>query len=474
MKFTRFKLSAEQKRKLKKGLPIRVKPSQRAMEGEGVCLVVKPEKYNHIMKKFDKNKGLQFKLDADELEVNSSPEMIDDEEVADAIEGSGLMAGGGKRAKKGLPPRTAEQKKERKKRKRRKAKSADPFRQISRKTAEAGRAVEKAATDVGKELKGISKKVLGKRATRALLDMGYELKDVAKEVGEDLIKEVEKMGDEVLGEFLEEFKELAAEAKDVIRKIDKASKIIGRNITPDKWGNLLKEIPRFYRAELRDTVVGQMLRSALREGTKMAIESALKAMYSNPYTAPLAPAAEFAYQTFGEQAIEELVDVSGLGLKETLAAAHRALEAAYPDSHEMDAAIERGRQMAEEANLAIPHDRRRAERREAKMMAKEAKMMEREDKKGRGLYARGDGLRAGGGVALQKRETIPNFMLKQQKSLPMTKTGSGLYARGNGLRAGGMIGMGGGGHILGMEDPVMAGVPRPRAIVARTLLTRSI
>ena len=73
----------------------------------------------------------------------------------------------------------------------------------------------------------------------------------------------------------------------------------------------MKEIPRFYRAELRDGPIGTMLREAIRQGSKAAIEGAIKAMYSNPYTAPLAPAAEASYMAFGDKAIEQLVKVSG-------------------------------------------------------------------------------------------------------------------------------------------------------------------
>lgn len=331
MKVIEVKVTTQQKNKLKKGETIRVSPKQ--VKGAGLMLVINPNKYNALTKAFDSNRGMMFQLDDDELEVNMNPEMIDDDEVVEAIEGQGIMAGGGKRAKKGYAPRTEEEKRARKKKKKRKAKGDDPFVQLSRKTAEAGREVgkvgydiEKSAQDtgyavqeqveeVGKQMKGISKAVLGTRATRALLDMGYELRDVAREVGEDLIKEVEALGDEVLGEFLEEFENLTNEAKETIRKLDQAGKIISRNITPDKWGNLIKEIPRFYRAELRDTIVGELLRTAIRQGSKALIESAIKAMYSNPYTAPLAPVADMAYKAYGKEAIEELVKVSGAGVR---------------------------------------------------------------------------------------------------------------------------------------------------------------
>ena len=127
------------------------------------------------------------------------------------------MAGGGKRAKKGYAPRTEEEKRARNKKKKRKARGDDPFAQIGKigydieqSAKDTGHAIEKSAKDTGyaieqsakdtgyavqerveeggKQMKGISKAVLGKRATRALLDMGYELRDVAREVGEDLLK----------------------------------------------------------------------------------------------------------------------------------------------------------------------------------------------------------------------------------------------------------------------------------------------
>lgn len=338
MKVIEVKVTTQQKNKLKKGETIRVSPKQ--VKGAGLMLVINPNKYNALTKAFDSNRGMMFQLDDDELEVNMNPEMIDDDEVVEAIEGQGIMAGGGKRAKKGYAPRTEEEKRARKKKKKKRRRGDDPFADIGKigydieqgfkdtgsevgkvgydieqGAKDTGYAVQEQVEEVGKQMKGISKAVLGKRATRALLDMGYELRDVAREVGEDLIKEVEALGDEVLGEFLEEFENLTNEAKETMRKLDQAGKIISRNITPDKWGNLVKEIPRFYRAELRDTIVGELLRTAIKQGSKMLIESAIKAMYSNPYTAPLAPVADMAYKAYGKQAIEELVKVSGAGVR---------------------------------------------------------------------------------------------------------------------------------------------------------------
>lgn len=438
MKFARLKLSAEQKRKLKKGLTIRINKSHFAKEGEGIALVVHPHKYNAMIKSFEDDRGMMFALDDKELDVNANPDDIDDEEVADEIEGSGLMAGGGKKWKN----LTKEEKKAKKKKRRRKEKASNPFVQLSRKTDEASRevsrkaseagreigkvgydieqgakdtgyAIQEQAEEVGKTMKGISKAVLGKRATRALLDMGYELKDVAMEVGEDLIKEVESMGDEILGEFLEEFQELTDEVKDTIRKLDKASKLISRNISPDKWGNLIKEIPRYYRAELRDGPVGEMLREAIRQGSKYVMESAIKAMYANPYTAPLAPAAEAAYIVYGKDAIEELVKVSGAGLRaggDGMRAGGDGLSAGggfkipkTPD--DIRRMIDK---LKKEMKKTIGGIGIREIKKKIEMLKKQLRKLE------------GHGLSAGGQLELETRPEIPNYILKKQKDLPMT------------------------------------------------------
>ena len=577
MKVIEVKVTTQQKNKLKKGETIRVSPKQ--VKGAGLMLVINPNKYNALTKAFDSNRGMMFQLDDDELEVNMNPEMIDDDEVVEAIEGQGIMAGGGKRAKKGYAPRTEEEKRARKKRKKKKKKGDDPFAEIGkigydieqsakdtgREVGKVGYDIEQGAKDtgyavqeqveeVGKQMKGISKAVLGKRATRALLDMGYELRDVAREVGEDLIKEVEALGDEVLGEFLEEFENLTNEAKETIRKLDQAGKIISRNITPDKWGNLIKEIPRFYRAELRDTIVGELLRTAIRKGSKMLIESAIKAMYSNPYTAPLAPVADLAYKAYGKEAIEELVKVSGAGvraggdgvmaggkltkpgdIKRKIKDLNYTLKSRYSSpqvkkqARKELAILEARLKRIQEARLKktqgvdsdtdtdsesdddmvgsgfsipkAPSEIRRAIdklKKELKKLkdkpfvgdvVKEIKKQIQTLKKaldrveGRGVRAGGDGVYAGNGVmaggqaqcvSMQTRPPIPNFLLKKQLMLPVDPSeGAGVFA-GSGHCTGMMVGSGGGGVIMGLDKPIVAGVVRPRPIFASTLLNKSV
>lgn len=581
MKVIEVKVTNQQKNKLKKGETIRVSPNQ--VKGAGLMLVINPNKYNALTKAFDSNRGMMFQLDDDELEVNMNPEMIDDDEVVEVIEGQGIMAGGGKRAKKGYAPRTEEEKRARKKKKKKKRKGDDPFAEIGKigydieqGAKDTGHAIEKGAKDtgyaieqgakdtgyavqeqveeVGKQMKGISKAVLGTRATRALLDMGYELRDVAREVGEDLIKEVEALGDEVLGEFLEEFENLTNEAKETIRKLDQAGKIISRNITPDKWGNLIKEIPRFYRAELRDTIVGELLRTAIRQGSKALIESAIKAMYSNPYTAPLAPVADLAYKAYGKEAIEELVKVSGAGvyaggdgvmaggrlikpgdkpgdIKRKIRALKDMLKRgttpenrrrAKKDIAKLEARLKRmEEERMEEGDSdtdtdtdsdddmvgsgfsipTVPSEIRRAidkAKKELKKLkdkpfvgdlVKEVKKQIQVLKKaldrveGRGVRAGGDGVYAGNGVmaggqvqcvSMQTRPPIPNFLLKKQLMLPVDPSeGAGVFA-GSGHCPGMMVGSGGGGVIMGLDKPIVAGVVRPRPIFASTLLNKSV
>jgi len=91
MRVIRLQLSPAQKAKLRKGVAVRLAPKNRAMEGKGIVLLVQPEKYNVLTKAFDTGRGKQFKLDEEELQVNQSPEMVDDKEVKAEMSGSGLF-----------------------------------------------------------------------------------------------------------------------------------------------------------------------------------------------------------------------------------------------------------------------------------------------------------------------------------------------------------------------------------------------
>ena len=91
MRVIRLQLSPAQKSKLRRGLAVRLTGKNRAMEGKGLVLLVHPHKYNVLTKAFDTGRGKQFKLDEEELKVNKEPEMVEDEEVKNEMEGSGLF-----------------------------------------------------------------------------------------------------------------------------------------------------------------------------------------------------------------------------------------------------------------------------------------------------------------------------------------------------------------------------------------------
>lgn len=92
MKVIRIVLSPAQKTKLRKGMKIRVNKKNKAIEGQGMVLLVKPQNYNALTKTFDSSRGREFKLDEEELDINENPEQIEDEEVKEAVEGSGLFS----------------------------------------------------------------------------------------------------------------------------------------------------------------------------------------------------------------------------------------------------------------------------------------------------------------------------------------------------------------------------------------------
>ncbi len=93
MKVIKIVLSPAQKTKLRKGLKIRInKKNKPVIEGAGIYMLVKPENYNAMTKTFEGTRGREFKLDEEELAINENPEGIQDEEVKEVIEGSGLFS----------------------------------------------------------------------------------------------------------------------------------------------------------------------------------------------------------------------------------------------------------------------------------------------------------------------------------------------------------------------------------------------
>ena len=202
----RFNLSPEQKRRIKKGFKIRVNPKSLAMEGEGICMLVKPDKFNALTKAFDGNRGLQFQLDDDEIDINMKPELIDDEEVRAAVEMEGM---GSKKRKK----RTAN----------------NPFIQAGRKAREGQKQVKKG------------------------------VKKAAKQAKRGLDSAIDRVKNEVVDALPQEVKDVARDVSSVVKAVKK--------FDFDKVDAILKDIPKFYRDELRETYVGETLRQALRMGT---------------------------------------------------------------------------------------------------------------------------------------------------------------------------------------------------------------
>lgn len=62
------KMSPKQMSKIRNGHKVRVKAPE--MEGEGVCLIVKPETYDIVTRTFSRNKGTDISLDPEEIMVN--------------------------------------------------------------------------------------------------------------------------------------------------------------------------------------------------------------------------------------------------------------------------------------------------------------------------------------------------------------------------------------------------------------------
>jgi hypothetical protein len=73
-------VSPKQISKLRNGRRVRIRPP---MEGEGVCMVVRPENYSMITRTFSKSKGMDIALSPDEIVAN--------QETAPTMEGEGIF-----------------------------------------------------------------------------------------------------------------------------------------------------------------------------------------------------------------------------------------------------------------------------------------------------------------------------------------------------------------------------------------------
>lgn len=88
MQSIKVKMSPKQISKIRNGHKVRVRPD---MEGEGVCLIIKPETYDIVTRTFSRNKGLDISLDPEEIMVNK--------ENAGQMQGQGIF---GKKFDRGL------------------------------------------------------------------------------------------------------------------------------------------------------------------------------------------------------------------------------------------------------------------------------------------------------------------------------------------------------------------------------------
>jgi len=80
MHSVRIDASTKQLSKLRNGHKVRVKP---AMEGNGVCMVVRPENYNTITRAFGRGKGVEIGLSPDEILAN--------QQASSSMEGNGIF-----------------------------------------------------------------------------------------------------------------------------------------------------------------------------------------------------------------------------------------------------------------------------------------------------------------------------------------------------------------------------------------------
>ena len=77
-------ITKKQKCRLRNGHNVRLK------QGKGVCLIVEPRKYNHVIRTFARRKGAQIRLDPSEILANYRKLDIPQEQPVE-MEGEGLF-----------------------------------------------------------------------------------------------------------------------------------------------------------------------------------------------------------------------------------------------------------------------------------------------------------------------------------------------------------------------------------------------
>jgi hypothetical protein len=415
MKFLKLDLTSPQKLKLRKGMKIRI--NKKMMNGEGIGLIVEPLKYDAILKSFDSDRGMMFQLTPDEIEVNEEPEMIEDEEVKEEIEGNGLFKKAKKQARRFGRSKAGKQ----------------ASRIIKRKGIEAleGMGAHMEGEGLHKKIKKIGRSKVAKQASRIIKRKAVEKLEGMGYHGEGAHMDGE--GAHMDGEGIKKaFKKVKKGAKKAGKKISKASKQVGRQIRAiDKKDieNAIKKAGKFYKENIKDTEAGEQLRNAVREGSKAGIMAGISAISAYPPTASLGPPLMMVFEQYGDEGIDYAIEKIGLGLR-----AGAGLRAS-------------GDGLRAGAGLRASGDGLRA---------------------GAGLRASGDGLRAGAGVELQDRATIPNFLLKKQKSINIQPSKISKEKEGSGVHVMGA------GQIFGNQQPPSARLPKPRKIIKTTNLNKSV
>ena len=379
MKLITLKISPAQKSKLRNMKGIKINPKHRAMNGEGMSILVDENNYNALSKRFDNNQGLLFKLSASEVAANKDLDKVADEDVREE-----LMSGAG----------------------------------LFKHKKSARKTMKKIVDELEGEMKGKGliksiKKGVKKTAKKAVKQTKSVAKDLAKEVQKDAEEGLKKTIKKVRNQTVKAIPDEAKETIDLVKKSVKAVK----KFDPKEIDKIIKNIPKFYKDEIKNTYVGEALRQSLIIGTDIAVQSAITAMAMNPYTAPLAPIMKIAWETGGEEGTRMAIEKIGLGLG---------------------------------LGLYV---------------------------KGNGLRLSGEGLRVGAGlmaggsnkVEVFKHKIDPFYLENKLTNRPTEKTKIEKQVTHEDKL---IVGLGGGSHITGMflQKPVISGILRPRPLKRVSML----
>jgi polyhydroxyalkanoate synthesis regulator phasin len=262
-------------------------------------------------------------------------------------------------------------------------------------------------------------KSVAKKTKKVVKDVSKEIKDEVKDLASDAKNEAEEALKKTISKVKNQAKKsIPPEMIETVDLVKKSVKAIDK-FDPKQIDKVIKSIPKVYRDEIKNTYVGQMIREALVVGTDIAVDSAIQAMYLNPYTAPLAPMVQIAWeaeQASGQPMTRGVIEKVGLGLGLGLRA-------------------------------------------------------------GNGLRASGKGLRVGAGLMagsgnkpeMIKHKVDPFYLENKLTNQPTDKQ---KIVKQKTHEDGVIMGAGGGGHITGLflEKPVISGILKPRPLKRVSML----